>query len=97
MESVKAPTVQEIMGKKMPEKKFRASPVSATIWANEAERDGKKTKYFTVSLNRSYKDKAGEWQHTNSMRLSDLPKAILVLSKAYEYLALVDTESIEEF
>ena len=96
MESVKAPTVQEVMGKKMPEKKFRASPVSATIWGNEAERDGKKTKFFTVSLDRSYKDKADQWQNTHNLRVSDLPKAMLVLGKAYEYLALVDIETIEE-
>jgi len=33
-----------------------------------------------------YKDKTGQWQGTNSLSLNDLPKAILALQKAYEYL-----------
>jgi len=33
-----------------------------------------------------YKDKTGQWQGTNSLSLNDLPKAILALQKAFEYL-----------
>jgi len=95
-QKIKAPSVQEVMGKQLPEKKFIASPIAATIWANEAEKDGKKLTFRTVQLDRVYKDKQGEWQHTNSLRVSDLPKASLVLNKAYEYLAMVDKESIDE-
>jgi hypothetical protein len=94
---VKVPTVQEIMGKKMPERKFRAGGISTTIWENEVEHDGKKTSYFTISIERNYLDKkTNQWQSTNSMRVTDLPKAILVINKAYEYLMLKDTVSIEE-
>ena len=91
-----APTVQEVMGKQLPEKKFRASPISATIWAHDAEKDGKKFQYKTVVLDRTYRDKSGEFKNTNSMRVNDLPKAMLVLNKAYEYLTLTDAESINE-
>ena len=64
-----------------PEQKFKAGAVSATLWKNEGEHT-----YFTVSIERNYKDKDGAWKNTNSMRLNDLPKASLVISKAYDYL-----------
>lgn len=96
-EDMNVPSVQDIMGKKLPEKKFRASAVSATIWANHGkDNEGKETIYKTVSFERSYVDKDGNWQTTNSLRPSDLPKAILVLNKAYEYLSLSNEDHVEE-
>ena len=93
---VKVPSVKDIMGKKLPEKKFRAGSVSATVWLNEGrDSEGKKNKYRTVSFERSYMDKEGNWQSTNSLRITDLPKATLVLNKAYEYLMLNDVEDEE--
>ena len=77
------------LDKNKPEKTFRASPIAATIWVNEASsKDGEKAFYRTISLERSFKDKEGSWQKTSSLRTNDLPKAILVLNKAYEYIAL---------
>jgi hypothetical protein len=71
----------------IPEKRFSAGAVTATVWKNEAPANTAGTfNYFTVSLQRNYKDKQGAWQSANSMRLNDLPKAALVLGKAYEYL-----------
>ncbi len=86
-------------GKNKPEKKFRASPITATVWTNEGKnRDGEATLYRTISLERSYKDKEGAWQSTGSLRVNDLPKATLVLNKAYEYVTLKETDDaiIEE-
>jgi hypothetical protein len=85
---VKVPSVNDVMGKNLPEKKFRAGAIAATVWANETVRDGKKISYKTISFERSYKDKDDTWKQTNSLRTTDIPKAVLVLSKAYEYLAL---------
>ena len=74
-----------------PAQKFRAGPIVATIWSNEGTaRNGETTSYFTISLDRTYKDKDGAWQHTSSLRLHDLPRAQLVLQKAYEWLALAE-------
>jgi hypothetical protein len=84
------------MSENLPEKKFRAGPISATVWKNQGQtQDKEKVTYRTVSFERNYKDKKGNWQTTSSLRFNDLPKATLVLSKAYEYLALKDN-SIEE-
>jgi len=71
----------------MPEKKFRAGAISATIWENQGKINGNPpTTFNCVSIERTYKDKQGSWQSTRSMRLNDLPKAMVVLNKAYEYL-----------
>ncbi len=89
--NIKAPSVSEVMGKKSPEQKFKAGSVSATIWQNQGhDSEGKPTAYKTISFERSYLDKEGNWQTTNSLRVSDIPKAILVLTKAYEHLMLKD-------
>lgn len=88
---VKVPSVSEIMGKKQPEQKFKAGPISATVWVNQGtDNEGKQTSYRTVSFERSYLDKEGNWQTTNSLRVGDIPKAVLVLNKAYEHLMLKD-------
>lgn len=68
-----------------PLKKFRVGPVMATVWNNHAKEGGE---YKTVSFERSYKDPEGVWKTTNSLRMHDLPRATLVLQKAYEYIAL---------
>ncbi|OGM02105.1 hypothetical protein A3K72_03945 [Candidatus Woesearchaeota archaeon RBG_13_36_6] len=75
--------------KNSPEKRFSTGGVSATVWKNQGKtKVGEETSYNTISLQRRYRDKNDEWQSTNSFRINDLPKAILVLNKAYEYLVL---------
>ncbi|MBW2990175.1 hypothetical protein KY348_00550 [Candidatus Woesearchaeota archaeon] len=80
----------------LPVKKFKAGAISATIWENQAQnKQGEEVTYNSVSFDRTYKDANGEWQKTNSLRTSDLPKAALVLNKAYEFLALNRPEAAE--
>lgn len=74
----------------MPEKKFRAGAVSATVWKNESKKGADSFAYYSVSLDRNYKDKDGQWKSTNSLRINDLPRASLVLNKAYEFILLRD-------
>jgi hypothetical protein len=78
----------------VPEKKFSTGAISATVWKNTGtSKTGQDVEFKTITLQRRYKDKAGNWQSANSLRIADLPKAALVLNKAYEYLVLRDTES----
>jgi hypothetical protein len=56
--------------------------------------DGRTVEYKTVSFERNYLDRNDTWRTTNSLRINDLPKAALILQKAYEYLAL--SEKAEE-
>lgn len=77
----------------MPEKKFSTGAIKATIWKNKGKsEDGQEKEYRTISVDRTYKDKNGEWQTTSSLRVSDLPKVVLVANKAYEYLVLKEAE-----
>ena len=74
-----------------PEKKFSTGAISATIWKNSGtSKSGQDVEYRTITLQRRYKDKNEQWQSTNSLRVNDLPKASLVLNKAYEHLVLRD-------
>ncbi len=76
----------------MPDKKFSAGAIKATVWKNQSVTpQGEASEYVTVSLERVYKDKQGVWQSTNSLRVNDLPKAAVVLSKAYEHVVLSHT------
>lgn len=79
-----------------PEKKFSTGVISATVWKNNgvSKQNGQTTEFKTITLQRRYTDKDGKWQSTNSMRINDLPKASLVLQKAYEYLVLRDINDV---
>ncbi len=93
---VKVPSVDEVLKKKHPETKFRAGSVSATIWKNSRKDDkGKEIFFRTISFEKGYQDKDGNWQNTNVLRTSDLPKATLVLQKAYEYIYMQGDEQDE--
>ena len=79
--------------KNLPEKKFKAAAASATIWKNVSkDAEGIEKEYRTISFERVYKDKEDNWKTTNQLRVSDIPKATLVLNKAYEFLVLSNTE-----
>lgn len=78
-----------------PETKFKAGAISATIWKNVQHNNKQDLfSFFSVNVERNYKDKSGAWKKTNSLRLNDLPKAALVLNKAYEYLAMNAPEDL---
>ena len=80
----------------LPEKKFRAGAISATVWNNTVEKEGETFDFKTVSFERNYKDKNEEWQTTSTLRLNDIPRAVLVLNKAYEYLTLKEQDLQQE-
>ena len=45
-----------------PEARFKAGAITATVWKNEQQADNNKFAYFSVSMDRSYKDKQGNWK-----------------------------------
>ncbi|MFH1590519.1 MAG: hypothetical protein ABIC95_01190 [archaeon] len=79
--------------KNQPEKRFLAGPISASVWVNKVTRDGHEGEYRSVTLQRAYKDKNDQWQHTSSLRVNDLPRASLVLDKAYEFIVLSEAQN----
>jgi len=75
--------------KVLPVKKFSTGAISATVWRNQRQgRDGKVFETHSVNLQRRYANKDGQWMTSNSLRVTDLPKAALVLEEAYKYLVL---------
>ena len=77
----------------IPEKKFSTGGLTATIWENQGKnKSGEEVSFRTVSFQRRYVDKNGEWQSTSTLRVNDLPKASLVLQKAYEYLVMKEMQ-----
>ncbi|MBW2998460.1 hypothetical protein KY321_02880 [Candidatus Woesearchaeota archaeon] len=71
------------------EKKFSTGAISAVVWNNEGkDSEGKPTEFKTISIDRRYQDKDGNWKSTSSLRVNDLPKVVLVANKAFEYLSL---------
>ena len=90
------PKVEPSKEVNLPERKFRAGAISATVWLNKAHKtNGEDSEYRTVSIERNYTDKEGKWQSTNSMRVADLPKVMVVIQKAYESIVLNESDSIK--
>ena len=86
-------TEQKLETGNMPEKKFSTGAISATVWENQGKsKEGDAVTFRTVNLQRRYKDKEGNWKSTSTLRVNDLPKAVLVVQKAYEYIVLRDSE-----
>ncbi len=75
--------------KNNPVKKFTAGGIHATIWRNRFG-DGTNAQDISssISLTKSYIDKDGKWQNSSSYYSGDLPKIIIVLKKAYEFMVL---------
>jgi hypothetical protein len=70
-----------------PEKRFQSGGIEASIFENEIQHNGRTTKIKKVAFQKRYKSSQG-WKTTYSLDINDIPKAILVLSKAYEFLVL---------
>jgi len=77
-----------------PEKKFSCGPISASIWANTKVVTGETVKFYSVTINKAYKE-GEDWKYTNSFNIEDLPKVALVATEAYTYIRLKSTDSDE--
>ncbi len=83
------------MEKNTPEKRFSTGAIQVTVWKNTGVKDGKSHEYRTFSFTRRYQDSTGQWKSSSSLRVNDLPKAVVALNKAYEY-AVLRAQAIEE-
>jgi hypothetical protein len=69
-----------------PEKIIMVGACRVSVFRNVVLVDGKDVEIPKVVLEVRYKDKHGRWRGTQGMTLREIPKAILALQKAYEYL-----------
>ena len=79
-----------------PEKRFRCGSCEAAIFENEINRNGKAIKLKKAVIQKRYKNADDEWKSTHSLDKNDIPKMMLVLSKAYEYLTMGEENSDNE-
>ncbi len=69
-----------------PEIVFRHGSCSASVFPREIQTGQGSFTVRDVCFQRRYRDKAGNWQTAGSLKVNDIPKAVLVLNKAYEYV-----------
>ncbi|MDP2666827.1 MAG: hypothetical protein Q8P05_05010 [Candidatus Diapherotrites archaeon] len=75
-----------------PIQKFQAGAVIASVWKNTSKEGAE---YFSVSLDKRYKDAQGDWKSSSSFKPADLPKAALLMNKAYEFIVLKHDAPVE--
>ncbi len=76
-----------------PIKKIKASGgISASIFKNKSTYGGKEKEYFSVKLEKQYKDDKGNWKSTSSFQANELPKVEAVSNEAYKYIFLKENE-----
>jgi hypothetical protein len=67
--------------------KISVGAIQVAVWENQ----GKEGNVFnSVSLQKTYKQ-GEEWKKTSNLKQNDLPKAVLALQKAFEYLSLKES------
>lgn len=66
-----------------PAKKYRIGLVTATIWKNE----GTDKPYYTVQVQRQYKDAEGNWKGTDYFNHDDLLNCAELLKRCEAWIA----------
>ena len=73
--------------------------ISAAIWENNVSVNGRTVPIQKATVQRRYKNKAGEWQNTNSFGRNELPLAIFCMQKVFEKMlgeGNANSDNIEE-
>ena len=84
------------MPNQRPENVFKVGAVRAAIFVNFFEKAGQQIPLPKVVLEVRYKDKTGEWKSSNSLSVNEIPKAILALQKAFDYLMAPKTDQTKD-
>lgn len=66
---------------------IRAEDCSASIWAREHLVQGKPKTFYSISLERSYKDRDGRWRYTRSFDRDSLGAVVSLCQQASESIA----------
>lgn len=77
-----APVSQD--AKRKPAAVIRVEDCSASIWAREFPVQGKPKTFYSVTLERSYKDRDGAWKYTKSFDADSLGKIVSLCQQASE-------------
>lgn len=76
-----------------PVQEFRAKGITAAIWRQDREEGGRVFSTHSIRIRKRYRNKqTGEWCDTDCLFADDLPPVRLVVDKAYEFIALKQSE-----
>ncbi len=78
--------------KKQPIHKIKIGQVEAAVWLNDF--DGKKS--FSVSFQKNYKDKKGEWKQSTSFATNNLPDVYWASQEAYVWIKSIGKTYLAE-
>jgi hypothetical protein len=78
--------IKEVIPLAQPDIVFKHGKCTAAVFSKEVTRGDKTFRVHSVAFQKRYLDKNGEWQTSSYLDVNDLPKATLVLSKAFDYL-----------
>ena len=70
--------------KRKPVSTIRVDDCSASIWAREFVVQGQPKVFYSVTLERSYKDRDGAWKYTKSFDADSLGKVVSLCQQASE-------------
>jgi hypothetical protein len=71
-----------------PEKRFKCGACETAIFENEIRTNARTIAVKKTAIQKRYRTADGQWKSTQSLDVNEIPKMILVLTKAYEYLAM---------
>ena len=74
------------MGTKEPVRKFQAGQVTCALWDNIATVKGKPQTILKATIDKRYLAPDGTWKTSSSFSRNEIPLAIYVLQKAFEYM-----------
>lgn len=69
------------------EQEFTVGPVRVTLWKDPYwNRDPHSPEQYQWTLDRGYTDFTGQFRRSDVLKAEDIPKAILALKQAYDYI-----------
>lgn len=92
-DSSAAPDAAPADTKRRPFKTLRVEDCSASIWARDFMVQGESKRFFSVSFERSYKDRDGAWKYSKSFDLDSLGRLVALCQQASEIIADLERES----
>ncbi len=77
-----------------PVQEFRAKGITAAIWRQDREEGGRVFSTHSIRIRKRYRNKqTGDWCDTDYLFVDDLPALRLVAEKAYEFIALTQSQT----
>ena len=72
--------------------RIQCGNVTSSVFPHEYVKDGVTHFTFNVSVDRSYTDRDGNWKSSKTFRITDVPKAITALQKAWEAVTILKSK-----